>query len=437
MVPTSLGENVSTFSTEASVRETPNCDSPLCSRVINITWLSFAPFISQPKNSTRQTEKLDGVFYSIIGRAVQFCCKHFDNRGTRFEYTHKAENIDTLHANIFYDKASIGMPVYIENEFFDQQYGGTLAFIKVLESPGLVVIGNKDDVKQNHLKVLWKTIYKQWPIVLISVLLCAISGICVWALETTWNTDEFPRRFHRGAFEGFWWAFVTMSTVGYGDKAPKSVIARLFSIVWIMVGLTVCSVLTATLTTALATAAVKDVDLVGKKIAVLKGSPAFQEVIKQGASPTLFDNFEDMQKALLNKTVTGIMDEMYHGLYWMQQVRDSRLNLVKIIERTRSYGFAFKKDTIFQWPAEDCIRNLILHRREDVYSVMKQFKDEMKILSSLRPAAATLHQRCVAGYFIRRRGYRAMETSNHITTLEFKILCPPSFEFSILNLELN
>ena len=42
--------------------------------------------------------------------------------------------------------------------------------------------------------------------------------------------------------------------------------ARLFSIVWIMVGLTVCSVMTATFTTALATAAVKDVDLVGKKV---------------------------------------------------------------------------------------------------------------------------------------------------------------------------
>ena len=184
MVPTSPGENVSTFPTEAPV-QTAYCDY-VCSRVISITWLSFAPFIFQPKNNTTETEKLDGkvigVFYSIIGRAVQFCCKHFDNRGTRLEYTHKAENINTLHANIFYDKASIGMPVYIENEFFDQTYGGTLAFIKVLESPGLVVIGNKDDVKQNDLKVLWKTIYNQWPIVLISVLLCAISGICVWVL---------------------------------------------------------------------------------------------------------------------------------------------------------------------------------------------------------------------------------------------------------------
>ena len=180
MEPPSPGENVSTFSTEANCVERHLL---LCSPVISITWLSFAPFIFQPKNNTTQTEKLDGVFYSIIGRAVQFCCKHFGKRGTRLEYTHKAENINTLHANIFYDKASVGMPVYIENEFLDQHhYGDRLAFIKVLESPGLVVIGNKDDVKQNDLKVLWKTIYNQWPIVLISVLLCAISGICVWAL---------------------------------------------------------------------------------------------------------------------------------------------------------------------------------------------------------------------------------------------------------------
>ena len=94
---------------------------------------------------------------------------------------------------------------------------------------------------------------------------------------------------------------------------------------------------------------------------------------------SVFDNFEDMQKALLNKTVTGIMDEMYHGLYWMQQVRDSKLYVVKMIERTRSYGFAFKKNAI-KWPVDDCVRKLILYRTEDVYSVMKKFKDEMKVI---------------------------------------------------------
>ena len=148
-------------------------------------------FVFLNKNSTKLARShksdgnLTGVFYSIIGRAVQYCCKYLDNKGTRLQYTDKAENKQTLHANIFYDEVSMGMPVYIENESFDIHYGGQLAFIKVLESPGLVVIGNKDNAKESDLNVLWKAIYDEWPIVFLSLLLCAISGIFIWALVST------------------------------------------------------------------------------------------------------------------------------------------------------------------------------------------------------------------------------------------------------------
>ena len=39
-----------------------------------------------------------------------------------------------------------------------------------------------------------------------------------------------------------------MTTVGYGDKTPKSIPARLFSIVWIMIGVMTFSLLTGQLT---------------------------------------------------------------------------------------------------------------------------------------------------------------------------------------------
>ena len=28
------------------------------------------------------------------------------------------------------------------------------------------------------------------------------------------NTEQFPDSFSHGVFEGFWWAFITMTTVG-------------------------------------------------------------------------------------------------------------------------------------------------------------------------------------------------------------------------------
>ena len=67
-------------------------------------------------------------------------------------------------------------------------------------------------------------------------------------METWGNKEEFPRSFLIGWFEGIWWGFISMSTVGYGDKAPKSIQARIFAIIWIVIGITTFSLITATLT---------------------------------------------------------------------------------------------------------------------------------------------------------------------------------------------
>ena len=59
-----------------------------------------------------------------------------------------------------------------------------------------------------------------------------VVGTVAWAIETRRNPAMFERHPARGIFSGFWWAAVTMTTVGYGDKAPVTVAGRLIGVVW-------------------------------------------------------------------------------------------------------------------------------------------------------------------------------------------------------------
>lgn len=93
-----------------------------------------------------------------------------------------------------------------------------------------------------------KPIFALYPLIVTSLLLAVISGFIGWIIDTWYNKEEFPRGFLIGWFEGFWWAFISMTTVGYGDKCPKSVPAKLFSVVWILIGIIACGMITGEIT---------------------------------------------------------------------------------------------------------------------------------------------------------------------------------------------
>lgn len=85
----------------------------------------------------------------------------------------------------------------------------------------------------------------------ILVLLLLTVGVLVWAAEHRSNPEQFGGTKQHGIFSGFWWAMVTMTTVGYGDIAPRSVGGRLLGMVWMLAALIVVSFFTASITSAL------------------------------------------------------------------------------------------------------------------------------------------------------------------------------------------
>lgn len=82
---------------------------------------------------------------------------------------------------------------------------------------------------------------------LVLVLLAA--GALIWVVERRANPQQFGGR--GGLFSGFWWAAVTMSTVGYGDKVPRTVVGKLIGIVWMFVTVATLGTLIASLSSAI------------------------------------------------------------------------------------------------------------------------------------------------------------------------------------------
>ena len=74
-----------------------------------------------------------------------------------------------------------------------------------------------------------------------------VFGALIWLIERRANPQQFEPRPARGVFSGIWWATVTMTTVGYGDKAPVTFLGRLLAMAWMFAALILASITTAQL----------------------------------------------------------------------------------------------------------------------------------------------------------------------------------------------
>ena len=86
-----------------------------------------------------------------------------------------------------------------------------------------------------------------FQIVLALSVLLLIIGLIIYLVERKANAEEFGGKPLEGIGAGFWWAGVTLTTIGYGDKAPRSFWGRVVAMLWMLVGLAVSATLTAAL----------------------------------------------------------------------------------------------------------------------------------------------------------------------------------------------
>ncbi|MCB1606512.1 MAG: transporter substrate-binding domain-containing protein, partial [Xanthomonadales bacterium] len=137
----------------------------------------------------------------------------------------------------------------------------------------------------------------------------------------------------------------TMTTVGYGDKAPVTLIGRLLALIWMIAALVVVSTFTAAITSALTVGQLSNriqvaEDLNGKRLLSVADSTSAQWLIEHQLSA---DFFPDVEQALA-QLAKGKADAVIHDeplLRWTieRQFAGKLVTLPLILER-QDYAIA-------------------------------------------------------------------------------------------------
>ena len=91
---------------------------------------------------------------------------------------------------------------------------------------------------QSILRILFSRSVRQ--ILLVALLGLAILAHLIWIVERGKDDEEgsdFRPQYLPGIWDGFWWATVTVTTVGYGDKAPRSFGGRAIALLAMLLSL--------------------------------------------------------------------------------------------------------------------------------------------------------------------------------------------------------
>ena len=185
-------------------------------------------------------------------------------------------------------------------------------------------------------------------LVLITVLL--VVGSLIWLAERRSNSEQFPAQPLPGIASGMWFALVTLTTVGYGDKAPMTKIGRGLTSVWMVISLIAVSSLTASLASAFTlflsgttNESITDpAQLNGQRAAVLEGTSGEELAEEQNMRIVPSQTLGDAIETVLTNRADAVIFDRPAIRYHLKNNPELAVQLAPFTLAEQTYGFAFR-----------------------------------------------------------------------------------------------
>ncbi|WP_246194913.1 transporter substrate-binding domain-containing protein [Allochromatium palmeri] len=193
--------------------------------------------------------------------------------------------------------------------------------------------------------LLARLISPQFLMVVAGLLALLISvGVLMWLAERRTNA-QFRQEPLSGIGAGLWWSAVTMTTVGYGDKAPTTLLGRVIGMLWMFGGLILISAFTAAITTALTVkeldASISSIDdLRSQRVLALNGSTGEQFLSDQGIGHHSITRLTEALKAVAAGRAAAVVHDAPILRYEIKAGFAGQLRVLPLDLQKQTYGIA-------------------------------------------------------------------------------------------------
>lgn len=208
---------------------------------------------------------------------------------------------------------------------------------------GIAVPFKEKNVLISIIKQLFSSTVLGILIIIFSTLL--IVGMVVWLFERKLNPEHFGGNTIQGIGSGFWFSAVTMTTIGYGDKLPKTIGGRIVSLIWMFSGIILVTFFIATMTSMLTVnqleTSVRGLEDLKKALVGTMPYTTSESFLKNSLiSFKTYKSIDEGLEALINGEIKAFVFDAPELRYRIKQRFQGKLDVLPHTYSQENYGIA-------------------------------------------------------------------------------------------------